>query len=346
MSFVAKSFVANAISLAERAPLPDAATRAGIEYLVGRTRRRLAALPEPAEAQFVAEMAQFPIAVATEAANSQHYELPAALFVQMLGPRLKYSCGLFKHPAATLAEAEEAALAETVAHADLADGQDILEWGCGWGSLTLYMAERFPAARILAVSNSASQREYILTRAAKRGLRNVAVETADMNVFTAPRKFDRLVSVEMFEHMSNWRALMTRARDSLHRDGRLFLHVFAHHSRSYRFDPGDPADWIAKHFFTGGVMPAFDLAGRFDDLFTLEQSWRWSGLHYERTAAEWLKNFDAHRRVIDPVLVATYGADAPLWRRRWRWFLLATMGLFGHNGGETWGVGHYRLAPA
>ena len=339
------SQIARAIEFAEKSPLPDFVTRAGVEWLVGRTRRRLEELPAESESEFVADMARFPIAVATEAANAQHYELPPGLFAQMLGPRLKYSCGLFTHPGATLAEAEEAALAETVAHAGLADGQDILEWGCGWGSLTLYMAEHFPAARILAVSNSASQREFILTRAGKRGLRNVAVETADMNVFAAARKFDRLVSVEMFEHMSNWRALLTRARDSLHRDGRLFLHVFAHKSRSYRFDPGDPADWIAKHFFTGGVMPAFDLAGRFDDLFALEQSWRWSGLHYERTAAEWLKNFDAHRRVIDPVLAATYGADAPLWRRRWRWFLLATMGLFGHNGGETWGVGHYRLAP-
>jgi cyclopropane-fatty-acyl-phospholipid synthase len=208
------------------------------------------------------------------------------------------------------------------------------------------MAERFPAARILAVSNSAPQRRFILRQAAERGLGNVRVVTADMNVFAPPRKFDRLVSVEMFEHMSNWRALMGRARAALHADGRLFLHVFAHKSRSYRFDPGDPADWIGRHFFTGGVMPAFDLAGRFGDLFALERSWRWSGLHYERTAAEWLKNFDARQDALAPVLRATYGAQASLWRRRWRWFLLATMGLFGHDDGRTWGVGHYRLAPA
>ena len=339
------SHIARAIAFAERTPLPDALTKAGIEWLVGRTRRRLEATPASAEAEFVAAMARYPIAVATEAANAQHYEVPAELFVAMLGPRLKYSCGLFTRPDATLAEAEEAALAETVAHADLADGQDILEWGCGWGSLTLYMAERYPAARILAVSNSASQRAFILARAAERGLSNVSVERADMNAFVAPRKFDRLVSVEMFEHMSNWGALLARARAALHPEGRLFLHVFAHKSRSYRFDPADPTDWIAQHFFTGGVMPAFDLAGRFGDVFALEQSWRWSGTHYERTAAEWLKNFDARTGAIEPVLRATYGADAALWRRRWRWFLLATMGLFGHNGGETWGVGHYRLAP-
>jgi cyclopropane-fatty-acyl-phospholipid synthase len=339
------SAIARAIAFAERTPLPDGLTRAGIEWLVGRTRRRLEALPADDEAEFVAEMTRYPIAVATDAANAQHYELPPELFVAMLGPRLKYSCGYFTHPAATLAQAEEAALADTFAHAGLADGQDILEWGCGWGSLTLYMAERLPGARILAVSNSAPQRQFVLARAAERGLRNVAVERADMNVFVPPRKFDRLVSVEMFEHMSNWRALLGRARDALHREGRLFLHVFAHKSRSYRFDPDDASDWIAQHFFTGGVMPAFDLAGRFGDLFALEESWRWSGLHYQRTAAEWLKNFDERKDALAPVLRATYGEDAVLWRRRWRWFLLATMGLFGHKGGETWGVGHYRLAP-
>ena len=157
-----------------------------------------------------------------------------------------------------------------------------------------------------------------------------------MNAFVARRRFDRLVSVEMFEHMSNWRALLARARDALAPDGRLFLHVFAHNSRSYRFDPSDPADWIARHFFTGGLMPSLDLPGRFPDLFAVEQTWWWSGDHYRRTAAAWLENFDARRAEIDPVLGAVYGVSAPLWRRRWRLFLLATMGLFGHRGGEVW----------
>jgi cyclopropane-fatty-acyl-phospholipid synthase len=336
---------AQAIALAERIPLPDALTRAGVRWLVGQTRRKLEAAPPTQEAAFVASMSRFPIAVATDTANSQHYELPPALFQHMLGPRLKYSCCYFERDDSSLADAEVAALAQTAAHADLADGQDILEWGCGWGSLTLYMAERFPAARITAVSNSGPQREFILRRAAERGLSNVEVVTADMNAYVAPRKFDRLVSVEMFEHMSNWRALLSRAREALTPNGRLFLHVFAHKSRSYRFDPADASDWIAQHFFTGGVMPAFDLAGRFSDLFELEESWRWSGLHYQKTALRWLENFDRARAEIDPVLGAVYGAEAPLWRRRWRWFLLATEGLFGHDGGETWGVGHYRLAP-
>jgi cyclopropane-fatty-acyl-phospholipid synthase len=338
------NLVAKGIDWAERAPLPDALTLAGIDWLVGRTRARLDASPGADEAAFVAEMAAYPIAIATDAANRQHYELPPALFVAMLGPRLKYSCCLFERDDATLAEAEIAALDETIAHGDLADGQAILEWGCGWGSLTLRMAERFPNARILAVTNSGPQREFVLARAAERGLANVAVERADMNAFVSPSRFDRLVSVEMFEHMSNWRALLARARDALTPQGRLFLHVFTHRSRSYRFDPLDPTDWIARHFFTGGVMPARDLPHRFDDLFQVEGEWRWSGTHYRRTAAEWLKNFDASRE-IEAILRATYAAEAPLWRRRWRLFLLATMGLFGHSNGRDWGVGHYRLAP-
>jgi cyclopropane-fatty-acyl-phospholipid synthase len=340
------TMVAHAIRLAEATPLPDPAIAAGVSWLVARQARKLDASHPATETAFLADMARRPIAVSPEAANSQHYELPPELFVNMLGPRLKYSCCLFATPQTSLAEAEVAALAETVAHADLADGQDILEWGCGWGSLTLYMAERFPAARIVAVSNSAPQRAFILAHAAQRGLRNVEIVTADMNAYEPDQKFDRLVSVEMFEHMSNWRALLTRARTALKPEGRLFLHVFAHRSRSYRFDPADPADWIAQHFFTGGVMPAFDLPGRFPDLFALEQSWRWSGTHYERTAQGWLDNFDSRREEIDVVLSRTYGADALLWARRWRWFLLATRGLFGHAGGEVWGVGHYRLAPA
>ena len=339
------TMVARAIRWAEASPLPDPAIAAGVGWLVARQARKLDATHPASETAFLSDMARRPIAVSPEAANSQHYELPPGLFVAMLGPRLKYSCCLFPTPETTLAQAEIAALAETVAHAGLADGQDILEWGCGWGSLTLYMAERFPAARIVAVSNSAPQRAFILRRAAEGGLRNIEVVTADMNAYEAPRKFDRLVSVEMFEHMSNWRALLTRARAALKPDGRLFLHVFVHKSRSYRFDPADPADWIAQHFFTGGLMPAADLAGRFPDLFALEETWRWSGAHYAHTAQAWLDNFDARREEIDVVLSRTYGVDAMLWARRWRWFLLATRGLFGHAGGQVWGVGHYRLAP-
>lgn len=339
-------FIATAINIAERAPLPDAWSRAGIELLVSRTRRRLNEVSLSEEAAFADAMAKMPVAVHVEAANAQHYEVPTALFQNTLGPRLKYSCCLYPHNGVSLAEAEEIALAETCAHADLVDGQDILELGCGWGSLTLWIAERYPNANILAVSNSRTQRAHILQEARLRGLTNVSIETCDMNEFSTDRLFDRIVSVEMFEHMSNWRNLLSRARDCLRTDGRLFLHIFTHNARSYRFDRSDPADWIAQHFFTGGVMPAHDLPARFPDLFEVEAEWRWSGLHYQRTALDWLAKFDAHRPEVEKILRATYGAEWALWRRRWRLFYLATAGLFGHANGEIWGVGHYLLKPA
>jgi cyclopropane-fatty-acyl-phospholipid synthase len=338
--------VARAVMRAfEDAPLPDFVSRAAIDHLVGDARRRLAEAPEDLDATFAREMTAYPIAAHTEAANAQHYELPAAFFEQVLGPHLKYSSAFYPPSARTLAEGEVAALRETEQHADLRDGQDVLELGCGWGSLSLWMAERFPGSRITSVSNSASQRQFIRGRADARGLDNLIVVTADMNGFDTNQRFDRVVSVEMFEHMSNWRALLERANGWLKPDGLLFLHVFSHRTTPYRFDVDDRSDWVAQHFFTGGVMPSHDLLRQFDDLFTVAVDWRWSGAHYARTALQWLENFDANRATIDPVLAEVYGRDAKLWARRWRLFFLATAGLFGHRGGEEWGVSHYRLRP-
>jgi cyclopropane-fatty-acyl-phospholipid synthase len=339
----------DAISLAiravERAPLPDALTSAGIEYLVSRTRRKLAHGDTREEQAFVHAMAHFSIALHADDANRQHYEMPAEFFGLTLGPRRKYSSCLYERGHESLREAEERALEETALHAGLHDGQRILELGCGWGSLTLFMAERYPKARIVAVSNSASQRQYIEAAADSRGLGNVTVITADMNVFESSATFDRIVSVEMFEHMTNWRRLLERVRKWLSPDGRLFLHVFSHRHSSYRFDHGGRADWIARHFFTGGIMPSHALVRHFPDVFAVEAEWRWSGTHYQRTALDWLANFDANRVEIDPILERVYGADAGLWRRRWRLFFLATAGLFGHRNGDVWGVSHYRLKP-
>jgi cyclopropane-fatty-acyl-phospholipid synthase len=333
-----------AINAAERTPLNDSVTLAGIDMLCARTKRRLAKIPADAELVFAADMAKFPIASHTDEANRQHYEVPAEFFALVLGAQRKYSCCYYPDAATTLDEAETAALAETVAHAGLQDGMDILELGCGWGSLSLYMAGRFPNARITSVSNSASQREYIIGCARERGFSNLSVVTADMNDFTSGARFDRVVSVEMFEHMSNWRALFERVHAWLKPEGRFFLHVFNHRDRSYRFDHNNPADWIAQHFFTGGIMPAFDLPHRFDTIFTVEREWRWSGSHYRRTALDWLANFDREIEHIRPILRRVYGVDARLWERRWRLFFLATAGLFGHDGGDVWGVGHYLMA--
>ena len=326
----------------EALPVPDAVSRMVIASLVGRTERSLATEPGDSGA-FARGMSAFPIATHTDAANAQHYEVPSAFFDHVLGPQRKYSCCYYADPRDTLAAAEEKALSLTADHAGLEDGQEILELGCGWGSLSLWMAERYPKARIVSVSNSASQRAFIEAEARSRLLENLRVVTADMNDFTTHERFDRIVSVEMFEHMANWRALFERARAWLKRDGRLFIHVFAHRQGCYRFDSADTGDWIAQHFFTGGLMPSADLAHQFPDLFTVEAEWRWSGDHYRATAEDWLANFDRNLPVIDPILRETYGADAPLWRRRWRLFFLATSGLFGHAGGEAWGVHHYRL---
>ena len=330
-----------AIALAERGLLPDWAIRAGMRSFIAGIEKQ----PGMTDAQFAREMAARAIAEQTDAANAQHYELPPEFFAQFLGPNRKYSCCLYPRGAESLAQAETVALAQTCDHAGLADGQDILELGCGWGSLSLWMASRYPKARITAVSNSAPQRLYIEAQARVRGLFNLTVITADMNVFAATGAFDRVVSVEMFEHMANWQPLLARIRTWLKPQGRLFLHIFTHPSRPVRYEHGD-GNWMAQHFFTGGIMPTPGLIAQFPDLFTVEEEWRWSGAHYQRTAEQWLRNFDAHRAAIDPILQSVYGADARVWRGRWRMFLLATAESFGWDKGRVWGIHHYLLAPA
>ncbi len=339
------SFVTVATNVIERVPFPDAVTSAGISFLVDRTRRKLARNGSPSEADFARLMAQQPIAVRPDAANEQHYEVNSDFFGLALGPRRKYSCCLYRTPQDTLPIAEEHALAETAAHAGLTDGQDILELGCGWGSLSLWMAERYPASRITAVSNSHGQRIYIEGRAADLGLNNLLVVTADMNDFSPDATFDRVVSVEMFEHMTNWQSLLRRVYGWLRPDGRLFMHVFSHHSAPYLFDVADKEDWIAQHFFTGGIMPSHRLIRHVAEVFEVEDEWRWGGEHYARTARDWLANFDRNEDAVARVLRDVYGAEAALWKRRWRLFFLATAGLFGHVGGSEWGVSHYRLRP-
>ena len=340
----------NAIMLAtkliESAPIPDPLVRLGIAALCGRTHRKLTSKGPVANRDFAQLTAALPIAEHVEDANAQHYEVPAAFFDLVLGPQRKYSCCLFKSATDDLAIAEEQALAETAAHAGLADGQSILELGCGWGCLSLWMARHYPATRIVAVSNSHSQRAFIEAKARAEGLDNLTGVTADMNAFTTNTRFDRIVSVEMFEHMVNWRLLLGRVRSWLANDGRFFMHVFTHSRAPYRFDRSDKSDWIAQHFFTGGIMPSHDFIREFDDVLRVEQDWRWSGRHYRDTARLWLKNFDGNAGAIRTIMEDVYGSDAGLWQRRWRLFFLATEGLFGYGQGNVWGVSHYRLTPA
>jgi cyclopropane-fatty-acyl-phospholipid synthase len=340
------SIASRAIGAAERVPLPDLLIRTAIHQLCSRTAAQFATGDMPSDAVFAREMAARAVAEHTEVANAQHYEVPAAFFGRVLGPNRKYSSCFYRDPASTLQEAEEEALRRTADHADLADGQSILELGCGWGSLSLWMAQQFPKAKVVAVSNSHSQRMHIQGEGAARGLTNLSVITADMNGFDPGRQFDRIVSVEMFEHMMNWRELLGRVRSWLAADGRFFMHIFTHRTGSYLFDRNNNEDWIAQHFFTGGVMPSHRLIRQYADLFEVEQEWRWSGEHYQRTALDWLSNFDANRVEIEAILRGVYGEDTALWMRRWRWFFLATAGLFGYAGGREWGVSHYRMKAA
>jgi cyclopropane-fatty-acyl-phospholipid synthase len=339
------SIVQTVIGVGERAPWPDTLTRAAINWLVGRTRRELSGSSTDADRSFAQDMARYPIAVHVDEANAQHYEIPAEFFALVLGPQRKYSCCLYGDGLETLATAEERALEVSAEHAMLADGQRILELGCGWGSLSLWMARKFPSGRITSVSNSNSQRDFISWVARAQGLSNLEVITADMNDFRPSGRFDRVVSIEMFEHMANWRPLLERMRDCLESDGRMFMHVFSNEQASYRFSVDDKEDWIAQHYFTGGIMPSHDLIRFFPDCFTVDAEWRWNGRHYQRTAQDWLQNFDRNSDVIFEILRGVYGRDARLWQRRWRLFFLATMGLFGYADGEEWGVSHYRLAP-
>jgi cyclopropane-fatty-acyl-phospholipid synthase len=337
------SFVSSIIGTAERVPLPDIVIRAAIQRLCSRTATRLASGNAESDASFAEEMAARQLAEYTDEAGAQHHEVPQAFFAKVLGPNRKYSSCFYKEPESTLQEAEEESLRQTVEHADLHDGQSILELGCGWGSLSLWMARQFPHAQVIAVSNSNPQRIYIEGEAASRSLKNLRVIAQDINLFDPQQQFDRIVSVEMFEHMMNWRELMMRVQSWLKPDGRFFLHIFTHRTGAYRFDPRDKEDWVAQHLFTGGVMPSHHLIRQYADLFEVEKEWRWSGTHYQRTAQGWLANFDSHRGEIDDILRPVYGRDTSLRMRRWRWFFLATAGLFGYAGGSEWGVSHYRL---
>jgi cyclopropane-fatty-acyl-phospholipid synthase len=338
------SFISSVIgTAAERVPLPDLVIRAAIQRMCSRTAARLAAGSAEGDARFANDMATRVIAEHAEAANVQQDQVPADFFGHVLGPNRKYSSCFYKGPASTLREAEEEGLRQTIEHAGLADGQSILELGCGWGSLSLRMARQFPNATVIAVSHSDKQRRYIQGESAARGLHNLCVVTADMNIFNPMRQFDRVVSVKMFEHMMNWRELLGRLRSWLKPDGRFFMHIFTHRSGSYLFDRADGEDRVAQHFFTGGMMPSHHLIRQFADLFEVEKEWRWSGEHYRRTALDWLGNFDAHRAEIESLLRGVYGEDTALWMRRWRWFFLATAGQFGCADGSEWGVSHYRM---
>jgi len=336
------------IELAERGWVPDGVIRLGIRRLLaGRLKKEDQGNEEDqreAQERFLEELRHGPIAVATEEANRQHYEVPAAFFRQVLGPRLKYSCCYFPEPTTTLAEAEEVMLELFCRRGELEDGMEVLELGCGWGSLCLWMAEKYPSCRITAVSNSRGQRTFIESEARQRNLANLEVLTANVADFSTDRRFDRVVSVEMFEHVRNHQRLMRNIATWLKDGGKLAVHIFCHRRFAYPFDVEGKTDWMGRHFFTGGIMPSDDLLLHFQEDLILQKRWSVSGTHYARTLEAWLARCDRKRGELLPLFRADLGeSEAARQLQRWRIFFMACAELFNDARGRDWFVSHYRF---
>ena len=343
-----RSFLGFAMRAAERGRLPDGIVRFGIRRLLKTRLKEIGGQPQDVRLkEFIEESKQAPVAIETEAANEQHYEVPAGFFTKCLGHRLKYSSCFFEDGVTSLDVAEDAALTTTCERAELVDGMDVLELGCGWGSLSLWMAEKYPNSRITSISNSASQREFILARAQERGLTNLTVVTADVNEFSTQSQFDRVVSVEMFEHVTNHNELFSRIAGWLKPDGRLFVHIFCHQSFPYRFEPDGTSNWMGRYFFTGGIMPSDRYLIECQDHLKIADHWQWNGTHYAKTARGWLNLLDQHKAEVWPVLEETYGVgEATKWFHRWRIFFMSCEELWGFRNGTEWLVSHYLFERA
>lgn len=337
------------IETIERGWVPDWLTRMLVRRHCGarlrETRLHNAHQPDNGITKFAEKMRSGPIARVPELANEQHYEVPPGFFRRMLGPRLKYSCCFFEDRDSTLAEAENAALQTTCQRAQIQDGMKVLELGCGWGSLTLWMLETYPNTMVTAVSNSASQRQFIMAKAGESGVADrLNVITADMNEFTTVQRFDRIVSCEMFEHMCNYEQLLSRISGWLAPEGRLFVHIFCHREFAYEFLTEGANNWMGRYFFTGGIMPSLALLNCFERELTVSRRWTWNGTHYQRTCNAWLHQLDEQRDHVVRILQETYGPkNGKRWLRRWRLFLMACAELFAYEDGQQWMVGHFLL---
>ena len=339
--------ISTLIELAEKGIIPDYFIRKGIVLnCKNRLKNENVSNIEKVSSKkqsWIQQMKESPIALVPEKANEQHYEVPPSFFENVLGKHLKYSSGYWPDGVNSLDDSEESMLELSFERARLKDGDSILELGCGWGSLTCYMASKLPNSRITAVSNSKDQKEHILNHCENQGLKNVEVITADMNDFQTENNFDRVVSIEMFEHMRNYKKLLSKVSSWLNDNGKLFIHIFTHQSVVYPFENQGEADWMAREFFSGGMMPSHDLLLHFQDDLTIEEIWRMSGKHYEKTSLAWVNKMDANKDSVMKIFSETYGDDAKLWFQRWRIFFMSCEKLFGYNNGSEWGVSHYRL---
>ena len=334
--------ISKLIELAEKGIIPDYFIRQGIvRNCENRLNNENVSNTEKVSSK---KQSWSPIALVPEKANEQHYEVPPAFFENVLGKHLKYSSGYWPDGVNSLDESEESMLKLSFERAQLIDGDSILELGCGWGSLTCYMASKLPNSKITAVSNSKDQKEHILNRCKNQGLDNVEVITADMNDFGTENKYDRVVSIEMFEHMRNYKKLLSKISSWLNEDGKLFIHIFTHQSVVYPFENQGEADWMAREFFSGGMMPSHDLLLHFQDDLIIDDVWSMSGTHYEKTSLAWVNKMDANKDSIMKIFLKTYGDDAKLWFQRWRIFFVSCEKLFGYNNGSEWGVSHYRFS--
>tara|TARA_B100001113_G_scaffold352055_1_gene352521 strand:+ start:13918 stop:14949 length:1032 start_codon:yes stop_codon:yes gene_type:complete len=340
--------ISKLIELAERGTIPDYFIRIGIvQNCKNRLDNECSSDKEKVSVtkqNWIKQMKESPIALVPEKANEQHYEVPPSFFENVLGKHLKYSSGYWPNGVNSLDDSEEAMLNLSFNRAQLVDGNSILELGCGWGSFTCYMAGKLPNSKITAVSNSKDQREYILNRCKAKGMNNVEVLTADMNDFETKEDFDRVVSIEMFEHMRNYKKLLSKISNWLNDEGKLFIHIFSHESVVYPFENQGEADWMAREFFSGGMMPSHDLLLHFQDDLKIDDIWSMSGTHYEKTSLAWVNKMDQNKDKIMEIFLDTYGDDAKLWFQRWRIFFMSCEKLFGYDNGSEWGVSHYRFS--
>jgi len=340
--------IKNLIDLAESGIMPDFFIRSGIrrmqkERILWSQSKSISEV-EAHHQGWIEKMKKSSIAYVPEKANEQHYEVPPLFFENVLGKHLKYSSGYWPAGVSTLDDSEYEMLKISSERAELVDGQSILELGCGWGSLTLFMAEKYQKSSITAVSNSRDQRKFIEQQCKDRGLDNVHVITADMNDFSIDSSFDRVVSIEMFEHMRNYELLLNKISGWLKPGGKLFIHIFTHKTLVYPFTEEGEGDWMGRNFFSGGIMPSHQLLLYFQNDLKIESTWRFSGTHYERTSLAWLNKMDSQKNEITEIFYKAYGKDqTPVWFQRWRIFFMACEVLFGYDNGREWGVSHYRF---